>query len=76
MSGKVNSAILISMDAGEFFEEIRKVVREEVKLATREREIPRLPRSTLRDPSIIPSMTSRRFAICLAMSVGPPYMSG
>jgi hypothetical protein len=40
MSGKVNSTILISMDAGEFFEEIRKVVREEVKLATREREIP------------------------------------
>ena len=39
MSGKVNSAILISMDAGEFFVEIRKVVREEVKMATRGREI-------------------------------------
>jgi hypothetical protein len=43
MSGKVNSTILISMEVGEFFEEIRKVVREEVKLATRGKEISPAP---------------------------------
>ena len=52
MAGKVNSTILISMEVGEFFEALRKVIREEVKLGLSDKESPHPP-APLNTPGLI-----------------------
>jgi hypothetical protein len=74
MLGKVNSTILISMEAEEFFETIRKVVREEIKLATRGKEL-----SPATNPLDTPGLTykplydMKEIRHLFSDAVGPPY---